>query len=619
MQTDSAATPAADDDNTALIPQESISLNDLSEAVEQMDDAALLGEFSEALDTGSASSVPSTDSSATIAPGSPKNVAAKRTNQQRSAPPSPEKEDVYEDADACRINTGSTTTSTTSTEASKRRKASRAAEGEEMKQLIADNFPPFASSYKMSLLAQLDEGTILFVAGLIPDLIPSSDELSADVIDQLLNLPEKRERIAYVQQYQRHLIEKAIPPENNREPQVTSTSVPDGSNPDDQLDERQYDESTTVSMSQHSDDIAESVEMPLPEVLPPVLSETDQDDSFAELADGLDAGTWVCGEVSVRSIAGTKPKQRTDCVDFSPYNMELYRTSAGIPTNEVTERFAYMLRYAARPGEILDGPLDLQKIPWRQNLPCGRQPLLKNAGCTGACGLTMNYSVCAGEKCYDMHQFRNRALCPMGKDGPGHGRKWMFWVDELLYYIERYAPSRLPSLAKAWRPQILQNLAWRMWKDMCEGNLRAGKPSPIEEGIATARAEFSQRMNAATTNAVSRVADRQAQSAVPAAPPPTPAQDNGAWNHSNAAVGNHAREPNVQSGVPFRQPRANPRPRQRPRGRPSNASRPADMSRGQSTMDQYADAGHRVSDERRRDHQAQAQREPRRRNHRARN
>jgi hypothetical protein len=90
MQTDSAATPAADDDVTA-IPQDSITLNDLSEAVEQMDDAALLGEFSEALDTGSASSVPSTDSSATIAPGSPKNVAAKRTNQQRSAPSSPEK------------------------------------------------------------------------------------------------------------------------------------------------------------------------------------------------------------------------------------------------------------------------------------------------------------------------------------------------------------------------------------------------------------------------------------------------------------------------------------------------------------------------------------------------
>jgi hypothetical protein len=112
MQTDSAATPAADDDVTA-IPQDSITLNDLSEAVEQMDDAALLGEFSEALDTGSASSVPSTDSSATVLPGSPKNAAAKRSNTQRSAPPSPDKGDVYEDADACRINTGSTTTSST--------------------------------------------------------------------------------------------------------------------------------------------------------------------------------------------------------------------------------------------------------------------------------------------------------------------------------------------------------------------------------------------------------------------------------------------------------------------------------------------------------------------------
>jgi hypothetical protein len=584
-----ASTPVAANDqgNNNETP---IALDELAEAVDTFvdDEDFLLADSTELVSALAEGSNTTSSSSNNTAPDSPKS-SSKRTAAERSPHPSPSK-DLYDEADASRVISSGSTTSA-STDASKRMKKKTGEVTEEQAllerlSLITDNFPEPLSDMKKQCLAKLDVSSILFLSEMFPNYMKDTGELSLDVIDQLLGLDGQRQRFAYLMEFQRHLIEKALTPDVDRTAQVNTNT--DGLMPDD-VDVSS--EQTTVSMSPTSELHELDDEMPELEAVP---GGGDIDDAFANLAAGLEAGTWVPGTMPVEGT-GKKPRQRWDCVEFGQYNTLLFRNAADISIEEVLQRHQYLCSHASNPGQILNGPIQLSNIPWTHNLPCGQQPLLIKAGCTGACGMTMNYGICAGEKCFDMHQFRNRATCPLAKDGPGHGRKCFFWIDELLMWLEINCPSRIPSLAKHWKPQILQSLAWRMWKDDCEENLRAGKDDPITEAQKANRREFAARMQGASTNATARVTAAQtAQPLADIAPMPQPQQTT-SWDNRNASVGNSGHAGRSRDEQPPRRPtaRAQPNPRGNASGNSQSRPRRPSPPNRQPTMHHYAAADNR--------------------------
>ena len=620
MSEQDAAAPATQEPDVTIIDAGTISVSDLIDGVEELsestsiinkEDEELLDDLSDIEATVSAAATTSfvEVSSSTSSTSSNMN---KRGMDKRSPQASPQKE-MYSDAEASRVNSGTTTDSSLTSGA---KKARQEAKDDRIRriQLIREEFQGVAIGLgirKIQMMAELDDASIHLIRGLIPDFLPTAKDISLDLLGELEEL-EPKKRMTYLQQFSIHLFERQTPMQIDPTETVRAQHAshrPNGNQmPEATHGQHTASQADTESMSERSwaDQVEDEIALgDDPEEEPPSLGTG----PYADLVQSLVDGSHVQGDMSTSGFSG-KAKTHTECAQYGNFTEALWSTPGSITDLQVADRLEYIELHAHNPGSILTGPLPIHDVPWKGSLPCGQQPLLLLQGSKqGACKKCMKWGMCATDTCWDQHYSRGRVGCVDKGKCAGEGKVWWVWFDRILEDVEKTCPGAIPQLAHNWREHVLHAIAHRRWKEKCEMHLQQGLEDPITLAKAAYKAANAERLRNATANAATRATTLANARAPAASSGPTPSnspmdcdqsqsQSQSQWREANPRVGNHGT--NHRSDLVNRGARSSTHgsSRDRPRGRGRGKGHPNQhhsRSHHQTTLDGNPRSGPQLS------------------------